>query len=145
MKFNTRTEDDLQINLTPLIDVVFLLLIFFMVSTTFEKESKLQIRLPEASTKQPMEPSQDLLEVQIGGNAQIAVKGPDDEEAQVLLNNDADTLRRAFEKVVKDAGNTIVVIRADRDATHEMVIRAMDAARRLNLLQITFATRKNDS
>jgi biopolymer transport protein ExbD len=141
VKFHQSQEDDLQINLTPLIDVVFLLLIFFMVSTTFNKESKLQIRLPEASTKQPIDAKQQFIEVQIGESGQFAVKGSNQEEAVVLLNNDTDTLQRSMRKTVGANTDTVVIIRADKNATHENVVRVMDAARRLNLLQVTFATR----
>ncbi|MFT5113816.1 MAG: biopolymer transport protein ExbD [Parasphingorhabdus sp.] len=140
MKFYQPHDEDLQINLTPLIDVVFLLLIFFMVSTTFDKESELQIRLPEATAVE--KPAQELryLEILISQSGQISVKGPNEESAKVLLNNDSDTLQRALGKVAAQPESLVVVIRADKSTTHEMVIRAMDAARRLELLQVTFAT-----
>ena len=142
MKFYARHDEDLQINLTPLIDVVFLLLIFFMVSTTFEKESKLQIRLPEATAEAPRPDSERIVEIQISESGQFAVRGPARREAGVLVNANADALRAALREARGEHSDVIVVIRADREATHESVVRAMDAARRLNLLQVTFATRK---
>ena len=140
MNFRQRQDEDLQINLTPLIDVVFLLLIFFMVSTTFEKESQLQISLPEATAVEKSTPDLKLLDVQISRTGQISIKGPEEDEARVLLNNDTDTVRRAMQKVVSDPDSVVIVIRADQSTTHEMVVRAMDAARRLDITQMTFAT-----
>jgi biopolymer transport protein ExbD len=75
VNFRRSSDDDLQINLTPLIDVVFLLLIFFMVTTTFTKESQLRIELPEASTQQKLASEEKLLTVDIGPKGEIMVKG----------------------------------------------------------------------
>ena len=140
MKFYERHDEDLQINLTPLIDVVFLLLIFFMVSTTFDKESQLQIRLPEATAVEKPPPQLQYLEVQISQSGEISVMGPDEDSPRVLLNNDTDTIYRAIAKVAQQPENLVVVLRADRDTRHEMVVRVMDAARRVELFQLTFAT-----
>ncbi len=140
MKFYQRHDEDLAINLTPLIDVVFLLLIFFMVSTTFNRESQLSIRLPEATTEPTVAEDTPLLEVQISQAEQVAVKGPSDETAQPLLNSDEETLYRAIQAAVGEGANPVVVIRADRRTPHELVVRVMDAARRLELTRVTFAT-----
>lgn len=140
MKFYERHDEDLQINLTPLIDVVFLLLIFFMVSTTFEKESQLQIELPEATAIERPAPELKYLEVRISESGQVSIQGPEEDQPQVLVNNDQETVYRAMGKVVDDPSNVVVVIRADRSTPHENVVRAMDAARRLELVQLTFAT-----
>ncbi len=139
MKFYERHDEDLQINLTPLIDVVFLLLIFFMVSTTFKNESRMQIRLPEAS--EAAVPAEDLrlLEVQISEREEFAVRGPEEDSAQTLINNDQDTIYRALRDKSGDT-RPLMVIRADRRTPHEAVVRAMDAARRLGLTRVTFAT-----
>ncbi len=139
MKFYERHDEDLQINLTPLIDVVFLLLIFFMVSTTFKNESRMQIRLPEAS--EAAVPAEDLrlLEVQISEREEFAVRGPDEDSAQTLINSDQDKLYRALRDKAGDR-QPLMVIRADRRTPHEAVVRAMDAARRLGLTRVTFAT-----
>jgi len=82
MKFSDREEDDVQINLTPLIDVVFLLLIFFMVSTTFSKESELRIKLPESSDDPVEQRENPVLEIEISAEGVYAVKGPGDESAK---------------------------------------------------------------
>ncbi len=140
MRFYQRHDEDLQINLTPLIDVVFLLLIFFMVSTTFEKESKLQIRLPESSAEKSAADETGFLEIQISESHQYAIKGPDEDESRVLINSDTATLYRAVRKAIGTEEDLVVIIRADKLAPHESVVRAMDVARRLNLFRITFAT-----
>jgi len=85
MKFSDRNPDDeLGINLTPLIDVVFLLLIFFMVSTTFTKESQLSIQLPEASEARTEQQPKMLL-IEISGDGAFAIKGPDEPEAKTRV------------------------------------------------------------
>lgn len=142
MKFSDREEDDVQINLTPLIDVVFLLLIFFMVSTTFSKESELRIQLPESSDE-PMEQRQSpVLEVEISKEGAYAVKGPGDESAKPLLGSDREALYRALAAASGNQSDMVTVIRADRRTPHESVVRAMDIARRLGHTDITFATQQ---
>lgn len=140
MKFSDKKEDETLINLTPLIDVVFLLLIFFMVSTTFSKESQLRIKLPESSEEEMEEQEARILEIEINSDGVYAVKGPDEEAAKELLNTGRETLRRALVKVVQNDDEVITVIRADRRTPHESVIRAMDVSRKLGLTNITFAT-----
>lgn len=142
MKFSDRDEDDVQINLTPLIDVVFLLLIFFMVSTTFSKESELRIQLPESSDEPVQERQNPVLEVEISRDGTYAVKGPDDDAARQLLGSDRQTLYRALAAAGGNRSDMVTVIRADRQTPHEAVVRAMDIARRLGHTDITFATQQ---
>jgi biopolymer transport protein ExbD len=145
VNFRKSVDDDLQINLTPLIDVVFLLLIFFMVSTTFDKESQLQIRLPEASAQAVTGETPHYLEVQISQSGQYAITAPDSKESNVLINTNSETLRKAMQAATIGKSDVIVIIRADRQATHEQVVRVMDSARQLDLLQVTFATKNTDN
>ncbi len=140
MKFSDRQEEETIINLTPLIDVVFLLLIFFMVSTTFSKESQLRIKLPESSDEPIEKQEVKFLEIEINSDGVYAVKGPDEEAAKELLNSSRETLRRALLRVMQDDVDAVTVIRADRRTPHESVIRAMDVSRTLGLTNITFAT-----
>ncbi|MCG6871651.1 MAG: biopolymer transporter ExbD [Gammaproteobacteria bacterium] len=141
MKFSTEEPEELQINLTPLIDVVFLLLIFFMVSTTFSRESQLRIRLPEAATAEQPREKPRALEVFVSANGDYAVKGPDEAKSRPLLNQQAATLQRALRGLMGgNSDDLIVIIRADRKTPHESVVRAMDSSRRLGLTRITFAT-----
>ena len=142
MRFSDHKEEETTINLTPLIDVVFLLLIFFMVSTTFSKESQLRIKLPESS-EEPVEQQQaKLLEIEISAKGVYAVKGPSEAKAKQLLNTSRETLRRAIMAEIQGNDNVVTVIRADRKTPHESVITAMDVSRRLGLTDITFATQR---
>jgi biopolymer transport protein ExbD len=141
MKFSDREEDDVTINLTPLIDVVFLLLIFFMVSTTFSKESELRIQLPESSDE-PVERQNLTLEVEISADGIYAVKGPGEDAARQLLGTDRETLYRALASSSGNRTDLVTVIRADRRTAHESVVRAMDILRRLGHTDITFSTQQ---
>jgi len=142
MKFSDRNQDEeLGINLTPLIDVVFLLLIFFMVSTTFTKESQLSIQLPEASEARTEQQPKMLL-IEISGDGSFAVKGPDEAEAKRLIDTEPMTVMNAIKHAAGNADGLVTVIRADKRTPHESVVRAMDASRRLGYLKITFSTQK---
>jgi len=142
MKFSDREEEELQINLTPLIDVVFLLLIFFMVSTTFSKESELRIQLPESSDRPREQRTTPVLVVEISAEGVYAVKGPDEESARQLLGTDRETLYRALSSATNKRADLVTIIRADRQTPHASVVRAMDIARRLGYTDITFATQQ---
>ena len=138
MRFSNQRDEDVSINLAPLIDVVFLLLILFMVSTTFSKESQLRIHLPEASiTDRPM--SSELV-VQISSHGEYAVQKFGDEIAHSLVNRAPDTLWRALREAKEDQDDPLLIIRADRAAPHEAVVKVLDAARRVGISDITFAT-----
>ena len=138
MKFSRRGRAESNVELTPLIDVVFLLLIFFMVSTTFIRETQLQINLPESSGEL-LEVEPDVLEVTVGRNGDYAVNG------RVLVNNELRTLVRALEEVAPVEGNGRLIITADADAAHKAVVRAMDAAGQAGLTQLSITTRQPDT
>lgn len=143
MKFrDAYGEDELQLNITPLIDVVFLLLIFFMVSTTFSKETQLRIKLPEASETAEQVEQPRFVEIQISADGQYAVQSSTEATAKPLVNTSQETLLRAIELAADGDKDIDVAIRADRKTPHESVIRAMDAARRLGLTRITFVTQR---
>jgi biopolymer transport protein ExbD len=143
MNFNTEQEqDETAIELTPLIDVVFLLLIFFMISTTFTKETALKISLPESAGGAPAsEPF--TLEIQIGQNSQYAIQSSDQASAQSLVNSNRDTLVRALADYAQRP-QLLLIVRADRLATHESVIKVLDVAQELDMTNITFATKQTD-
>jgi biopolymer transport protein ExbD len=143
MKFRSSTDDDeLEINLTPLIDIVFLLLIFFMVSTTFTKESQLKIQLPEAKAEPAAAQKNPQLVIEISSLGVYAVKGPADAEARQVLNTSSDALQRVIKSAAQDQekDKMIVIIRADKQTPHEAVIRALSVAGQIGLSRITFAT-----
>ena len=125
--------DEPEVNLTPLIDVVFILLIFFMVSTTFQKESEIKIELPEASAD-PVEEKKDVLELVIDAEGRYFI------DQQQVVNTELDTLKKAISKFLDDRTSIPVVIRADRRTPYESVVRAMDATSQLGLVQMSLAT-----
>lgn len=126
-------EDEPEVNLTPLIDVVFLLLIFFMVSTTFEHQSRIQIELPEA-TASLEEREEESIEIIIDAEGRYFIG-----EEQVV-NTELKTLKSAISKVLGDRKVVPVTIRADASTPHQAVITALDATSQLGLTQISLAT-----
>ena len=134
VNFRPTSEQDVDINLTPLIDVVFLLLIFFMVSTTFIKESEIDLTLPQASEELREDPL-DKIEISIDREGNIFVN------EMALINTKLITIRQALLDARNDDGDPVVIIRADAQASHQTVVDVMDAARQANLYRITFPTR----
>jgi len=141
MRFNDRDEEELGINLTPLIDVVFLLLIFFMVSTTFTKESELLIELPESSANEVNQLPEMML-IQIDASGGYAVQGPNEPEASRLLDSTSKSLQNALIKAAGDNKKIATIIRADRNTPHQAVITAMDAAGLAGYNKIKLATQE---
>lgn len=133
MNFKSRNaEEDVNINLTPLIDVVFLLLIFFMVSTTFDTTSQLKINLPEASQNQAILPPQKL-------NLMIDAKGNFFLNSRELTNNKSATLKAALERTM-DGNKLPIVIQSDADSPVQSLVTAMDVVGQLGLSQVSIAT-----
>jgi len=135
MNLRPKRRDDVNLDITPLIDVVFLLLIFFMVSTTFDRESEINITLPQAS-EEYTEVKPETVSVEVDVQGRVHVNG------KTLVNSQLETIREAMRDVMLDLEDPPVIISADAEATHQLVIRVMDAARQLGLLKITFATQK---
>jgi biopolymer transport protein ExbD len=130
--------DEPEVNLTPLIDVVFILLIFFMVSTTFQRESEIKIELPEASAE-PVEEKQEVLEIVIDADGRYFI------DEQQVVNTELETLKKAIQKFRGDQTEIPVVIRADRSTPYEAVVRAMDATSQLGLVHMSLATSQPES
>ncbi len=140
MKFtDSDSEESSMIELTPLIDVVFLLLIFFMLTTTFTKESELKIRLPEANLEQDPVQLDKQIEIMISKDLTYAMRKPNETEIVSLVNSNNETLRRALSEF-EGQDEILLVIRADKEATHQSVVNVMDVAKDLNMTRITFAT-----
>lgn len=129
----TSSEKRVEVNITPLIDVVFLLLIFFMVSTTFNRESELQIALPRASAGS-VELPEELLEIVIAQDGSFVIAG------KPLQDSDPLTVQKALVEALGEHRNQPVVIRADGKTPHQAVITAMDVARKQGVAKLTFAT-----
>ncbi|MGR8918357.1 MAG: ExbD/TolR family protein [Gammaproteobacteria bacterium] len=134
MNFRPPRSRDIDVNLTPLIDVVFLLLIFFMVSTTFVKESDIDLTLPEASAE-PSELPPARIEIAVDSRGDVFVN------ERALVNAQVRTIRQAIIDARGDDGDPMVVISADAGASHQRVVDIMDAARQVGLYRITFPTR----
>ena len=133
MNLKTRSLDEPNVNLTSLIDVVFLLLIFFMVSTSFTKESEMKISLPEALVDAPtaLDPS---FEISITADGKYFLN---DKE---LINTDPATLREAITREAGQEREMPITIRADGDATHQSVVTAMDVVGRLGFSNLNIVT-----
>jgi len=131
----TKRDTNLEINLTPLIDVVFLLLIFFMVSTTFERESEITLELPESSGKVATT-EEKTIEVSIDDQGRYFVN------QRRIKDTDIKTLKKAITIVREGEKKPKLIISADKMTPHQFVVRAMDAARQLGLVNLTFATKQ---
>jgi len=130
-------EENVEVNLTPLIDVVFLLLIFFMVSTTFDRHAKLKVSLPEASAKATQQQDNPLV-------LSIDAKGNYFLNDRQIVNQQLDTLKQAILKTINSTDSNIadvaMVLRADANTPHQSVVRAMDAASQIGLTRLSIAT-----
>jgi len=130
VKFGRHNEDDLTLDLTSLIDVVFLLLIFFMVTTTFASRSGIGVKLPEAKAKE--RPPDLVIELT------LTTKG------ELFLDKDrvpAGGLASALATAARDHAGEVVVIRADAAVPHGRVVKVMDAARTAGFHKLAIATR----
>lgn len=137
MNFRHKKPEELDVNITPLVDVVFLLLIFFMVSTTFDRQSELNIELPEANGEITESEKKDI-EIFIKQDGQYIING------QVLVNSKIDTLIRNLREKSAGDDSLRVIISADKQSTHQAVMTAMDAARQVGLIHITFSAVKSE-
>lgn len=137
MKFKRRIQDEPSINLTPLIDVVFLLLIFFMVTTTFTKETRLQVNLPEAEAE-TLSTQSERLEIVVSRDGSFALNG------QTLVNGRVETLLRGL--VLESDGNLDlpVIIVADSQASHQSVVTAIDAIGQAGFARLSIATQRSE-
>ncbi len=139
MKFQRQRREEISINLTPLIDVVFLLLIFFMITTTFTRESHLSISLPEAAADAREESADvDSIDVVVGAEGQYSVNG------QPLVTSDALTLKRAVIKLAGEKRDLPFIVTADANARHQAVVTVMDVAGQLGFSSLSIATQKSD-
>ena len=135
MNFRSDRRDEVNLDITPLIDVVFLLLIFFMVSTTFELNSEINITLP-ASSKEIKDAKPDAVNVGLDAQGNVYIND------KSLVNAQLETIKIALSEALVGLDEPPIIISADANATHQSVVRVMDAARQLGLVKITFATQE---
>jgi len=133
VNFHPRRGEEPDLNLTSLIDVVLLLLIFFMLSTRFIDESRLQLRLPEAGAA-PQAALPDAIEIEVTAQGGYRVNG------RALADSNAATLAASVAQAAGADRNRPVIIRADARATHQSVVTAMDVAGRAGFRQLSIAT-----
>lgn len=136
MKFRSRRRAPIEANLTPLIDVVFLLLIFFMVSTTFTHENQMRINLPEAQAD-ALQVENNQINIMILQNGNYSING------KAVANRDIETLIEALRIEAGAETDQVVVISADSLSSHQSVVRAMDAAGRLGLTQVRITSQES--
>ena len=132
-----RNQEEPEINLIPMIDVLLVVLIFLMVTTTYSKFSELQINLPQANgdvTKQ--KPAQITVSVDALGNYAI-------NNAAITFTN-VQNMAQVLKQAAKGSADTVIVINADAKSTHQSVINVMEAGREAGLTRITFATQKEN-
>ncbi|HEC16080.1 MAG TPA: biopolymer transporter ExbD [Sedimenticola sp.] len=131
MNLRPNRRPPVEVNLTPLIDVVFLLLIFFMVSTTFEKEAQIKVQLPEAAVPAAAE-EPEVLDITVDAQGRFFVN------QREVVNRDVETLKRAIRKAAGGKRELPVVITGDANASWQAIMRAMDAASQLGFTNMTF-------
>jgi biopolymer transport protein ExbD len=135
VKFRRKPRENVEINLASLIDVVFILLLFFVVTTTFTRETQLKVDLPEAASGTPPEKT-ELKQLEI----LIAADGSFSLNAKALLKNDLDTLMAALQKESDGDNSLPLTISADAKTPHQAVITAMDAAGKLGFAHLRITT-----
>lgn len=138
MKFRRKIRDELAINITPLIDVVFLLLIFFMVTTTFNRETRLLVNLPEANAELA-ESTPTQIEVMVARDGSYSING------RALINNRLDTLMRGLELESNGDTSLPILLIADAEATHQSVVTAMDGIGQSGFNRLSIATQRAES
>jgi biopolymer transport protein ExbD len=138
MNFRPGTRDEPEINLIPFIDILLVVLIFLMLTTTYSKYTQLQVNLPVADSEAQRSAPKEVI-VSVSSDGRYAIN-------QALLDDSSvESLTRALEEATQDTRDMMIIISADATATHQSVINVMDAARRAGLVQITFATQQSGS
>jgi biopolymer transport protein ExbD len=135
MNFRRGERDEPEINLIPFIDILLVVLIFLVLTTTYSKFTELKVNLPVADAQAPKQNPREVI-VAVGSDGRYSIN------RQVLEGANVESLTRALTAAAQDNRETVIVISADAAATHQSVINVMDAARRAGLVQITFATQQ---
>lgn len=147
MKFTRIEQEDVSLNLAPLIDVVFLLLIFFMVTTSFTKDNAIDLTLPEASSQQA-QPQEFTINITVSKLDEVIVESDQTRFSGISGQENSETLKQklqlAIEQLERDnptrAGSVpTVIIEADKHASHGRVIELMDVISQLGITKIQFA------
>jgi len=138
VKLSPRNSEEPDVNLTPMIDVVFLLLLFFMVSTSFIRESSLKVDLPEA-TGQALVEQEQAIDIVINSDGQFVVN-------TITLDSPSnEQLAAVLKKAVGENTDPHIIISADANAEYQNIVTAMDTAQQLGYTRLTLATRQTTS
>lgn len=130
-------RDEPRIDLTPLIDVVFILLLFFMVTTTFNRQSELKVDLPEASSKAEQQ-ERNPVRLVIDADGHYFINGRE------VVNTRGETLMTVLREAVGEDPDRPVILQADAKTPHQAVVTAMDAAARLGITRLSIATSQKE-
>ena len=133
MNFRPRAKEEPEINLIPFIDVLLVILIFLMLTTTYSKFTELQVKLPVADTDVQRDYPKEVI-VAVSGDGRYAIN------KQPVAGRSVDAVAQALTDAARAGKDSVVIISADATAAHQSVITVMEAARRAGLTQITFAT-----
>ena len=136
MNFRPRQKEEPEINLIPFIDVLLVILIFLMLSTTYSKFTELQLTLPVAVAQQLRDHPKEVI-------VSVAADGRYSINRSTLEGKGVDQVARALSAAATAGPNSVVIISADAQAPHQSVVTVMEAARRVGLSQITFATQSS--
>ncbi len=135
----SRRSRNVLVDMTPLIDVVFLLLIFFMVSTTFDKQTQLKVDLPQASAQTEESEEVETIAVTIDAKGNFYLND------QELVTHDVDTLKRALKKAAAERTDIPVTVTSDKQAPFQAIMMVMDAAGQLGLSRLSFLARTSQA
>lgn len=135
MNFRHGHQDEPEINLIPFIDVLLVILIFLLLTTTFSQATALQVTLPQADAETPPQRPSEIV-VTVAADGRVAV------DQQVLTQRGVEALMAALRDARQGRTDVLLVIQADAAAAHQAVIDVLDAARQAGLVQITFATQR---
>jgi biopolymer transport protein ExbD len=136
MNFRPRRNEEPEINLIPFIDILLVVLIFLVLTTTYSKHTEIQLTLPVADTENQREYPKELI-VTVSADGSYTIN------RSTLMGRSLETLADALLDGAKGNKDTVIVIHADASAKHQSVITVMEAARRAGLGQITFATQSS--
>ena len=134
MKFNRPRVNEIEVNLTPMIDCLLFLLVFLLVSTTFNQHSRLNLTLPDAQGVPPTS-IDERVEVVVQASGKYTVNG------QALAGNDETQLTTAIQQATADRRDMPVIIAADAKAAHQDVVRVMDVAGKLGFMNFNISTK----
>ncbi|WCM91245.1 biopolymer transporter ExbD [Acidovorax sp. NCPPB 2350] len=138
MNFRPRPKEEPEINLIPFIDVLLVILIFLMLSTTYSKFTELQLTLPVADSEQQRDHPKEVI-VAVAADGRYAVN------RSAVDGKGVDAVAQSLAAAAKAGRESVVIISADANAPHQSVVTVMEAARRVGLSQITFATQSSAS